>query len=72
MISKNYLKNWGKLFLVILFIIICIINFMRIDSVSHSVSDTLRPFFIQTMILILLLLPVYYWLTKSKNLITKK
>jgi hypothetical protein len=68
MISKNNLRNLGKLFLVILFIVLCVLNFIRIDSVSHSASDTLRPFIIQTVILTLLLLPVYYWLTKNKRL----
>jgi hypothetical protein len=72
MISKNNLMNWGKLFLVIFFIILSILNFIRIDSVSHSASDTLRPFIIQTAILMLLFLPIYYWLTKNKALIKKK
>jgi hypothetical protein len=68
MIIKNKLRNLGKLFLVIIFTILCVLNFIRIDSFSHSASDTLRPFIIQTVILTLLLLPVYYWLTKNKRL----
>jgi len=34
-----------------LFLIFTIFNFIRIDSSSHSASDTLRPFFIQTIVL---------------------
>ena len=33
-------------------LILTILNFFRIDSFSHSASDTLRPFIIQTLILL--------------------
>ncbi len=65
---KIKLDNLGKLLLIFLFLILSVINFFRIDSVSHSASDTLRPFIIQTAILILLLLPIYYFLTKGKKI----
>ena len=66
MITK--FKRVVRLLLVVLFSILCVINFFRIDSVSHSASDTLRPFIIQTAILILLLMPIYYFLTKNKKI----
>ncbi len=65
-------KNWFKMLLTVSFIILCVLNFIRIDSLSHSASDTLRPFFIQTVILILLLIAVYYLTGKKKNIISKK
>ena len=65
-------KNLWAVVLSVLFIILCVLNFIRIDSVSHSASDTLRPFIIQTVILLLLLLPVYYLTGKSKNKVSKK
>ncbi len=71
MIGRNNLISRGKFLLAILFITITILNFIRIDSVSHSASDTLRPFIIQTAILMLLFLPIYYWLTKNKSLFKK-
>ena len=37
-----------------IFIIISIFNFIRIDSVSHSASDTIRPFILQTAALALI------------------
>ena len=65
--NKNILWNLVNVLLAVLFIVICVLNFMRIDSVSHSASDTLRPFIIQTTILLLLLSPVYYLITKMKT-----
>ncbi len=70
--SKKYLRTWGRISLTVIFITASVFNFIRIDSVSHSASDTLRPFIIQTAILILLLLPVYYLLKRNKNPAAKK
>ncbi len=53
------LKNWGGLLLAVLFITLSILNFFRIDSVSHSASDTLRPFGIQTAILLMVFILIY-------------
>ena len=71
MVSKSNLMNWGKLFLVTLFIFLSTLHFIRIDCVSHSASDTLRPFFIQTAILMILFLPIYFWFTNNKASIKK-
>jgi len=40
------------------FLLLEIANFLRIDSASHSVSDTLRPFIIQSVFLGALFLAV--------------
>jgi hypothetical protein len=53
------LKTSGKWLLVLLFVILSVMNFIRIDSVSHSASDTLRPFIIQTAILALIFYLVF-------------
>jgi hypothetical protein len=66
MTLKARLKNWGVLLLTVLFIILSVLNFFRINSVSHSVSDTLRPFIIQTSILFLLFLLFYLSAFKRK------
>ena len=67
MTLKAKLKNWGVLLLTVLFIILSVLNFFRINSVSHSVSDTLRPFIIQTSILFLLFLLFYLSAFKKKT-----
>ncbi len=55
MISKYNLKILMKWLLNVLFIVLSVMNFIRIDSQSHSASDTLRPFIIQSAILLLAL-----------------
>jgi len=70
--KKNKVREWGKVVLFLLFVVLSILNFKRIDSVSHSASDTLRPFIIQTIILILSILTVYYLITKAMNFLAKK
>jgi hypothetical protein len=44
-----------------------IANFIRIDSGSHSVSDTLRPFIIQSLLLGGLLLAVFYLINRRRR-----
>lgn len=44
---------------ILLFIILIVFNFYRIDSASHSVSDTLRPFLFETGVLGLVLFTFY-------------
>ncbi len=66
MVIKAKLKNWGGLLLAALFIILSVLNFFRIDSVSHSASDTLRPFIIQTLILLMIFMLVYFSAFKKK------
>ncbi len=65
---KIKLKVFMKVFLFILFIVISAFNFLRIDSVSHSASDTLRPFIIQSVLLFILLFSINYFIAKSKKL----
>jgi hypothetical protein len=36
-------------------------NFVRLDAVSYSSSDTLRPFIIQTLLAVAAFLVVAYW-----------
>ncbi len=58
-----------KLVLAILFIGLSILNFIRIDSHSHSASDTLRPFVVQSAMLVLVLFVIHYFINRgSKNL----
>jgi hypothetical protein len=65
MIYKNNLKTLWRGILTILFIILSILNFIRIDSNSHSASDTLRPFLLQTVILLVALFLIYKLITKE-------
>ena len=69
---KNIRNTWGKPLIFTLFIALSVLNFKRIDSVSHSASDTLRPFIIQTIILVFLFLIVYYLVKKAKNILSRK
>jgi hypothetical protein len=63
--DQNKLKTLWRWGLAILFIILTITNFIRIDSNSHSASDTLRPFLLQTVILIIVLFLIYKLITKE-------
>lgn len=74
-------KPWSyalKLVLAILFIGLSILNFIRIDLHSHSASDTLRPFVVQSAILVLVLFIIHYFINRgskklqSNDLILKK
>ena len=44
--------NW---MVILLFAVLAVLNFYRIDSTSHSVSDTLRPFLLETVALAFIL-----------------
>ncbi len=65
---KIKLKIFMNVFLFIIFVGISVLNFLRIDSFSHSVSDTLRPFIIQSVLLFIILFSINYFITKSKKL----
>ena len=58
--TKNHLRTFRKFLLLILFIVLSVLNFIRVDANSHSVSDTLRPFLFQTLILALIFLIILY------------
>ena len=62
------LKMLGKWLLLLLFIILSILNFIRIDSVSHSASDTIRPFILQTAVLVVIFYFIYLFLSLKKKL----
>jgi hypothetical protein len=53
--------------MIVIFIVLLIFNFIRIDSNSHSVSDTLRPFIFQTALLVIILFFTLYLINKKKN-----
>ena len=48
--------RWEGWVTLIAFIAILFFNFFRLDANSHSASDTIRPFIIQTAVLVALLL----------------
>jgi hypothetical protein len=52
--KKVNFKTFSKYSLVFIFIVLTVLNFIRIDDSSHSASDTLRPFLLQTIILALI------------------
>jgi|GEM_PF-3733246 len=60
-------KSITKWLLAILFATLCTLNFIRIDSGSHSASDTLRPFIIQTAILAVIFFMILLILAKKKE-----
>lgn len=62
--EKKYFKIISKFSLVIIFIVLVVLNFIRIDKTSHSASDTLRPFLFQTIILALILFLIRHTLNK--------
>jgi hypothetical protein len=49
------------------FLCLEVANFIRIDSGSHSVSDTLRPFIIQTILLGVLFLAVFSLINRVRR-----
>lgn len=51
-------EGWAVLFV---FIVFEVWNFLRIDATSHSNSDTLRPFIIQTFLAIIALTLISSW-----------
>jgi len=52
--------TWEGWAIIVGFVAIEVWNFMRIDAVSHSNSDTLRPFIIQTFLLMIVLVVICY------------
>lgn len=56
-----YPCSWQGWLILVLGIAFSIWNFQRLDSVSHSASDTLRPFIIQTFLLTLAIIAICYY-----------
>lgn len=52
--------TWQGWVVMVVFFIFEVWNFLRLDSVSHSNSDTIRPFVIQTIIAVLVLIFICY------------
>ena len=50
--------TWQGWLVLVFFIALIIYNFISIDQNSHSVSDTLRPFFIRLIIMLILLIGI--------------
>lgn len=50
-------QGWITIFV---FIILVVINFNRIDTASHSASDTLLPFLVETFLMVGLLIWICY------------
>ena len=55
-----YPSSWQGWILLLIYIIGLIWNFYRLDEISHSNSDTIRPFVIQTFIMTILLVVICY------------
>jgi hypothetical protein len=54
-------SSWEGWVVIALYIIITIWNFIRIDSLSHSLSDTFINFIPETLVLAVLLILIAYW-----------
>ena len=52
--------TWQGWLVLAVFGALLFLNFLRLDATSHSASDTVRPFFIQTVLLVILLLGICY------------
>lgn len=55
-----YPVAWQGWAVVAVFVALQVLNFLRIDAHSHSVSDTLQPFIIQAFLLGVILIYVCY------------
>lgn len=63
--NKINLHNIAKWVLVAIFIVTSVLNFLRIDSQSHSNSDTIRPFIIQSVFIVFILYFIYRIIDKT-------
>lgn len=52
--------SWEGWSAIVIFAVFQVWNFMRLDEISHSASDTLRPFLIQSVIATLVLIGIAY------------
>jgi len=65
--KKFNLKTFSEYSLVFIFIVITTLNFIRIDNASHSASDTLRPFLLQTIMLALIFFIVWHLINTRRK-----
>ena len=52
--------SWEGWVVIVAFLIFQYWNFLRLDKVSHSNSDTIRPFIIQTFLVVIILIIICY------------
>ncbi len=62
--------SWEGWLITSIFVAFEIWNAMRLDAISHSASDTLRPFLIQTIFAAIVLGIIIFWKSEKieKNL----
>ncbi|MEN9337738.1 MAG: hypothetical protein RIQ41_52 [Candidatus Parcubacteria bacterium] len=53
--------SWEGWLAILIFVLFQVWNFLRLDEVSHSASDTLRPFVIQSLLAVVVLIGVAYY-----------
>ncbi len=53
-----YPASWEGWTVLVAFVIFQVWNFLRLDSTSHSNSDTIRPFVIETFLAVLVLIAI--------------
>lgn len=52
--------TWQGWLTIVLMALLLVMDFQKIDSMSHSASDTLRPFFAHVVIMIVILIGICY------------
>ena len=65
--ANGVISTRGKIIASIIYLFLIVLNFLRIDSTSHSASDTLRPFMLQCIALALLFFVIYLVLSRKKQ-----
>ena len=60
-----YPTSWQGWLTIAVFVALVLWNFFRIDAGSHSASDTLRPWFIQTVAMGLILILVGFLMAEK-------
>lgn len=55
-----YPATWEGWLILLAFVVFEIWNFLRIDAHSHSNSDTIRPFIIEVVIAVIVLIGICY------------
>ena len=53
-------NKWQGWFVTMTYVVVMMLNFYRIDHTSHSVSDTLTSFILQSTILTIILFSIAY------------
>ena len=55
-----YPATWEGWSILLAFVVFEVWNFLRIDGTSHSNSDTLRPFVVETFLMVIVLIGICY------------